>query len=1147
MAAFTFLPLPNELLAGTQYGDEEFVEIHLDERFYTQENMQIHKVWSTSHSQMIVQKDYKLFHDPDECLNFITSYEWRKIFLSLTDKFSYILPLIHDLPQIIYIYIYSAAPEKVSYSRAIYPKLRSIVNENSADADDQLLKDIQIFRQDLMPIKVINPAQRKTKLLIQESLQIETYSVVWIQENDSSQKFDASLITDIIDRLHIFINIEDCIGFIKSSSNDNQLFFISSSPDTETIVKEIWPLPNVIAIYLLNSAQKITITSKESIEKVRGTYSDLHSLSNQLSQEYKRCKYDLQMSVSIFSREKIEKTVRDLNKENSRFLWLQLLVDILIQIPYNDQTKDEMLLECKTHYKDDKNAQKGIEEFDKNYNSSDALLFYTKDSFLYRLFNRAMRTENIDFLFIFRFFLTDMYNQLQKLHTEQFSINPKYTGPTLILYRGQRMRISEFSHVKDNAGGLLSVNTFFSTTEDFQLAKVYSGFDDENRSSEFTSVVFEIEIDLIQIISKKPFASIEHLSRFPEEHEVLFCVGSIFRICSAQYVQESEGYWYIQMKLVDDDSDINELRKELENEYCQKSNLCSLGNALIAMGDYERAERYFRMLLEYLSASHSSVGPIWGSLGLICLKKGNYREALEFQEQALKNFTRIDIYDKRTNISQIYAHMATAYHELGNPDLALKYCSMATDRNSSPGLLSYIYNQMALIHREKGDYRLALEYFEKTLHIEEKILKKTKYHPLLATMYNNIGEIYIHLSDDENALKYLQHALEIRLQGTVPTHTDLAAIYNNLGLIYEKRNELKKALEMFGNALEIDSKTFDGNHESLALSHNNTGSVYRKVGNLSKALYHAETGLRILLRSQARDNPSLLGKHQYNLGIIQLELGNNVKALNMVEKALTNQLKYLPASHETIAYTYHLLSNIYAQQGNLPKALEYLEKSVDIARTSILPNDNSIFKTLELELEQLKKNDLSGEKTLPTSFSNIQCAPDESGSQFLVIRQNIERLDLTPTDNIVQRLDSFSNLISVHSRQGDFQTAMKYFDEANMLYTQHRSSDMSLQEQVEKSMIKIFFGASRVYYRQTDWTMSLKMLTKSLDFALNQKQEDPLLAEIYNGMGLSYVHQLNLSMATDYFELAVSTAEKRLPNDDQSLQRYRYQLRQLRP
>ena len=52
-----------------------------------------------------INENYKLFWNPDQCIDYITSCEWRKIFISITDEFSYLLPLIHDLPQIVYIYV----------------------------------------------------------------------------------------------------------------------------------------------------------------------------------------------------------------------------------------------------------------------------------------------------------------------------------------------------------------------------------------------------------------------------------------------------------------------------------------------------------------------------------------------------------------------------------------------------------------------------------------------------------------------------------------------------------------------------------------------------------------------------------------------------------------------------------------------------------------------------------------------------------------------------------------------------------------------------------------------------------------------------------------------------------------------------------
>jgi hypothetical protein len=45
MASFTFLPIPTDRIPVVEYGDEDFIEIHLDERFNMGENIQLCKVW----------------------------------------------------------------------------------------------------------------------------------------------------------------------------------------------------------------------------------------------------------------------------------------------------------------------------------------------------------------------------------------------------------------------------------------------------------------------------------------------------------------------------------------------------------------------------------------------------------------------------------------------------------------------------------------------------------------------------------------------------------------------------------------------------------------------------------------------------------------------------------------------------------------------------------------------------------------------------------------------------------------------------------------------------------------------------------------------------------------------------------------------
>ncbi|CAF4929879.1 unnamed protein product, partial [Rotaria sp. Silwood1] len=412
------------------------------------------------------------------------------------------------------------------------------------------------------------------------------------------------------------------------------------------------------------------------------------------------------------------------------------------------------------------------------------------------------------------------------------------------------------------------------------------------------SVVFEIDVDITHSTSERPFASLNASTTFSDESEVVFSVGSMFRIESIEDKRTINGYWHVRLKLVEDDSDISELRNELDKTYCDESDLCSLGIALRAMGDYQRAERYFRMLLKYMPEGHPNTHRVYSSLGMVARDKGDHQTSLKYHEKALEYLNKSSIYNEQENIGREYGDMGTAYHHLGDLDLALKYFTMATEIQTSPESLSYTYNQIALLYRDKGNAQLALEYFQKTLHIEEQILKTNQYNPVLATMYNNIGEIYAQLGDNENALKYLHHALDIRLKGTVSTHTDLAAIYSNLGLVYQRKRELKKALELFKKALEIDTQNFGTNHESLVVTHNNISSVYHEMHELLRAVYHSETALRILLHTQAGENHVALFKLQLNIGAMELELGNNIKSLKITKEALENQLKILPKNHE---------------------------------------------------------------------------------------------------------------------------------------------------------------------------------------------------------------------------------------------------------
>lgn len=73
-------------------------------------------------------------------------------------------------------------------------------------------------------------------------------------------------------------------------------------------------------------------------------------------------------------------------------------------MPDKSTSKTEMINECRLCYENDLIEQEKFRDFEQNYSANEALSWYTRDSFLFRMLNKALRTENIDIIYKFRFF-----------------------------------------------------------------------------------------------------------------------------------------------------------------------------------------------------------------------------------------------------------------------------------------------------------------------------------------------------------------------------------------------------------------------------------------------------------------------------------------------------------------------------------------------------------------------------------------------------------------------------------------------------------------------------------------------------------------------------------------------------------------------
>jgi hypothetical protein len=138
-------------------------------------------------------------------------------------------------------------------------------------------------------------------------------------------------------------------------------------------------------------------------------------------------------------------------------------------------------------------------------------------SLSFRLVNKALRTEDVDFLYHFRFYIVDLCRQLELNCAE---LRKQYE--CLTLYRGQKLTQMEIETFQQSIGHLISTNAYLSVSQQYSVA-----YDFATKPTNRVGVVhalFEYTINL-NLNKTIVIADIVQYSAFENEAEVLIDIG----------------------------------------------------------------------------------------------------------------------------------------------------------------------------------------------------------------------------------------------------------------------------------------------------------------------------------------------------------------------------------------------------------------------------------------------------------------------------------------------------------------------------------------------------------------------------------------------------------------------------------------------
>ena len=272
----------------------------------------------------------------------------------------------------------------------------------------------------------------------------------------------------------------------------------------------------------------------------------------------------------------------------------------------------------------------------------------------------------------------------------------------------------------------------------------------------------------------------------------------------------------------------------------------------------------------------------------------------------------------RTNAYETYIVQYLLYN---NPDsafvLSQNYYDFAKKKRLK-GKMATALNIQGISKYFVNDYKTALECYSRCLKQRINVSNKKG----VASVLNNIGNVYFDQADNVNALRYFIQSLKI--EESLNNDIGIASSLNNIGLIYKEQEDYDLALEYYYRSLKMQIRLENKMGESHALS--NIGVIQMFENDYESALNNFERSLKAN-GGYENNNTALI---KYNMAVIQtvfkkydIALANTIEALE-IQKKLND--------HQGESSSLNLIADIYYKQKSVLKAIPYSTESLILAQ-----------------------------------------------------------------------------------------------------------------------------------------------------------------------------------------------------------------------
>jgi len=347
------------------------------------------------------------------------------------------------------------------------------------------------------------------------------------------------------------------------------------------------------------------------------------------------------------------------------YFQVQFLIECLMRTVYTSHDHKALVEMCSEQVDHQSKDRRLLNEFERSYSADRAFWWYLQDSFLFKILNYSLESQDLRNLFLFRRVLRDVQSQIVQ-HRCKTPIH---------VYRSQLMPTELLDSWISSVGQCIIVNSFLSATIDPDTALAFLNRDRTIKPN-YERVLLEIDADP-RIPGSKPFVQTSSFDESMDKNEVIFLFGSIFLINNITC--EETGIYRIELTLyTDSEHEFKQIFNEMKTKY-GSGELSQLKfiEILKDLDRFDEAEEYLNNYRERISSNDAEQILCFVLLGSIAFARADFDTSFMWFNQALEFQTQHSLIIQNSTLAEIYEYLAKIYEHKNHRPQAISFFQKA--------------------------------------------------------------------------------------------------------------------------------------------------------------------------------------------------------------------------------------------------------------------------------------------------------------------------------------------------------------------------------------------------------------------------------------------------------------------------------------